>query len=87
MIIIKWSWQDETIANFKDTSIYSLDTWASGIVDSTLGYPNGSYNGFELVDTTKFNLGLTGIDITGAIGIMNVGAHLRLLIERLLLIT
>ena len=64
LIIIKWSWQDGPNANFKDTSIYSLDTWA-GIVDSTLGYPNGSYNGFELVDTSKFNLGSTGIDITG----------------------
>jgi len=69
MVMARWP-----NANFKDTSIYSLDTWASGIVDSTIGYPNGSYNGFELVDTTKFNLGSTGIDITGAIGIMNVGS-------------
>ena len=69
MVMARWP-----NANFKDTSIYSLDTWASGIVDSTLGYPNGSYNGFELVDTSKFNLGSTGIDITGAIGIMNVGS-------------
>ena len=33
-------------ANFIDTSIYSLETWASGIVDSISGYPDGSYNGF-----------------------------------------
>ena len=69
-------------ANLLRVINHSLDTWVSEIVDSTLGYPNGSHNGFELVDTTKFNLGLTGIDITGFIGIMNVG-HLRLLIERL----
>ena len=64
-------WPD---ANFIDTSIYSLDTWASGIVDSISGYPDGSYNGFQLVDTTKYNLGLTGLDLTSAIGIMNVGS-------------
>ena len=27
-----------------------------------------------MVDTTKYNLGLTGLDLTGAIGIMNVGS-------------
>jgi hypothetical protein len=69
MVMARWP-----NANFTDTSIYSLDTWASGIVDSVLGYPDGSYNGFELVDTSKFNLGLTGLDVTGAIGIMNVGS-------------
>ena len=69
MVMARWP-----NANFIDTSIYSLDTWASGIVDSVLGYPDGSYNGFELVDTSKFNLGSTGLDVTGAIGIMNVGS-------------
>ena len=60
MVINRWP-----NANFIDTSIYSLETWASGIVDSISGYPDGSYNG--LVDTTKYNLGLTGLDLTGAI--------------------
>jgi len=69
MVMARWP-----NANFTDTSIYSLDTWASGIEDSVPGYPDGSYNGFQLVDTTKYNLGLTGLDLTGAIGIMNVGS-------------
>lgn len=64
-------WPD---GNFSDKSIYTWDSWASGIEDSTLGYPNGSYNGFELVDSSNKDLGATGLDLTGAYGIMNVGS-------------
>jgi len=69
MVMARWP-----NANFIDSSIYNLNSWASGVVDSVSGYPNGSYNGFELVDTSKFDLGLTGLNVTGAIGIMNVGS-------------
>ncbi|MBR77710.1 MAG: hypothetical protein CMD36_07355, partial [Flavobacteriales bacterium] len=69
MVMARWP-----NANFTDTSIYTLNSWASGIVDSVLGYPNGSYNGFELVDPSKFDLGSTGLNVSGAIGIMNVGS-------------
>ena len=67
MVMARWP-----NGNFSDKSIYTWDSWASGIVDSTAGFPNGSYNGFELVDSTKKDLGATGLDLTGAIGIMNV---------------
>ena len=43
----------------KDKSIYNLDSWASGIVDSVAGFPDGSYNGFELVDPSNYNLAAT----------------------------
>ena len=69
MVMARWP-----NGNFSDKSIYTWDSWASGIVDSTAGFPNGSYNGFELVDSTKKDLGATGLDLTGAIGIMNVGS-------------
>ena len=69
MVMARWP-----NANFIDSSIYNLNSWASGIVDSISGHPNGSYNGFQLVDTSKFDLGLTGLNVTGAIGIMNVGS-------------
>ena len=69
MVMARWP-----NGNFSDKSIYTWDSWASGIVDSTAGFPNGSYNGFELVDPTKKDLGATGLDLTGAIGIMNVGS-------------
>ena len=60
--------------NFTDKSIYTWDSWASGIEDSTAGFPDGSYNGFELVDSSHRDLGATGLNLTGAIGIMNVGS-------------
>tara|TARA_Y100000813_G_scaffold30453_1_gene19289 strand:- start:5 stop:3169 length:3165 start_codon:yes stop_codon:yes gene_type:complete len=69
MVMARWP-----NGNFSDKSIYTWDSWASGIVDSTAGFPIGSYNGFELVDSTKKDLGATGLDLTGAIGIMNVGS-------------
>ena len=69
MVMARWP-----NGNFSDKSIYTWDSWASGIVDSTAGFPNGSYNGFELIDSTKKDLGATGLDLTGAIGIMNVGS-------------
>ena len=69
MVMARWP-----NGNFFDKSIYTWDSWASGIVDSTAGFPNGSFNGFELVDSTKKDLGSTGLNITGAIGIMNVGS-------------
>ena len=69
MVMARWP-----NANFTDKSIYNLDSWASGIVDSVAGFPDGSYNGFELVDPSNYNLAATGLNITGAIGIMNVGS-------------
>ena len=69
MVMARWP-----NANFTDKSIYNFDSWASGIVDSVTGFPDGSYNGFELVDPSNYNLAATGLNITGAIGIMNVGS-------------
>ena len=69
MVMARWP-----NGNFLDKSIYNWNSWASGIVDSANGFPNGSYNGFELVDSTKKDLGSTGLNLTGAIGIMNVGS-------------
>ena len=69
MVMARWP-----NGNFSDKSIYNWNSWASGIVDSTNGFPNGSYNGFELVDSTNKDLGSTGLNLTGAIGIMNVGS-------------
>ena len=69
MVMARWP-----NGNFTDKSIYTWDSWASGIEDSTAGFPDGSYNGFELVDSSHRDLGATGLNLTGAIGIMNVGS-------------
>ena len=62
MVMARWP-----NAQFNDESAYSHDTWAEGIEPS-------SNNGFALVDSSIHDLGATGIDFTGAIGIMNVGS-------------